>query len=526
MRELVVSEGGAELADLELGTTLGDWRIESRIGQGGMGAVYSAVHVVIGKRAAIKVVRAELCRSPLTAERFVQEARVVNQIGHPNIVDIFHIGRLDDGRPYLVMELLRGKTLADRMAEGRMSPREAIDVLLGVSAAVGAAHAHGVVHRDLKPDNIFLSESGVKVVDWGIAKLVDVLPVAVNLTTTGVMLGTPQYVSPEQARGKKLDAKSDIYSLGAIAYEMFLEGPPFIADNVADVVSMHLREEPAPPSDVWPDIPKSLERLLLAMLEKDPEKRPALDEVTTTLHMVKGDLDARGRRLANGSVPPPFDDLVSAPITVGKGSGVMRAHATPTPSGTPIAPDLSGDMPRVTHVTTQDVSATSRRWPWLVAALSVGAATIAAIAIVSSGPRTRAPHVAPAPAPTAASGSAVAPAPVVTPLPPPPAPAEPVRVPTLDIRVVPWPAGAKVAVDGLPVEAAHGHLVRPVAAGDHEVRVTASGYAPYTRTITVEGTVVLDVVLAKQARRTTQPTTVKPNEPPAIDPNATIEPFQ
>ncbi|MBZ0233614.1 MAG: serine/threonine protein kinase, partial [Deltaproteobacteria bacterium] len=313
-REIVVTGSGASVG-LSPGSTVGDWRIDGKIGEGGMGTVHAATHPVIGKRAAIKVVHAELVRSAGMADRFVQEARAVNQIAHPSVVDIFDIGQLPDGRPYLVMELLRGRTLGDRMEQGRMSPLEAIDVLLQIADALVAAHAQRVVHRDLKPDNIYLSDGvggavAVKIVDWGIAKLRDdATPRSTSLTTSGVILGTPQYVSPEQARGKSLDERTDIYSLGVIAYEMFLEGPPFVAESVADMVAMHLREPPPPPSDVWPDIPPQLEALLLAMLAKNVEERPSLAAIMETLRAVRTAFALRTTqaraRFATGSLPPP-----------------------------------------------------------------------------------------------------------------------------------------------------------------------------------------------------------------------------
>jgi serine/threonine-protein kinase len=542
VRELTEHEVAAIEGELIADAALGDWRIERRIGQGGMGTVYAAVHRVIGKRAAIKVVRAELCRAPLTAERFLQEARVVNQIGHPNIVDIFHIGCLDDGRPYLVMELLRGRTLGEHLALGRMSPRDAIDVLLQIVAGVMAAHDQGVVHRDLKPDNIFLSEGAgirtvVKIVDWGIAKLTDALPLAgsaIGLTTSGVMLGTPQYVSPEQARGKKLDARTDIYSLGAIAYEMFLEAPPFLADNVADVIAMHLREAPPAPSDVWPDVPPSLERLLLGMLAKEPDGRPSLTEIALTLELARDDLDARTsprtrRRMAMGSMPP-----LASPVTGASDAPVVaRASAIPTPSHLMVAPDLSGDMPKF-EPPREPAGDPPRaaRWPWAVAAVLVAAAVVAAIVVLAGGRAT--------PVATLASGPqrAASPAParaIAAPTPAPAPPPAPVQAPTLDVRVT--PASARVTVDGAAARLAGGRLVRPVAAGAHTVHVEAAGFAPYDRAIDVSGTVVLDVVLARAPAHRGPAAKAGPApasgsgagaEPakPAIDPNGTIEPFQ
>jgi serine/threonine-protein kinase len=294
---------------LATGNILGDWRIEKQIGQGGMGTVFSAVHQEIGKRAAIKVIRPGRVADDLhAADRFLQEARVVNQIQHPNIVDIFHLGRLDDGAPYLVMELLEGESLGDRLERGRVPALEAIDVLLQVCAALTAAHRSGVVHRDLKPDNIFLVNAGgmtvVKLVDWGIAKLLEPPADAPDVTGAGTMVGTPRYIAPEQARGLEVDERTDVYSLGCIAHELFLESPPFTADNVADLLVAHLKESIALPSEVWPDIPDVLEQLLLSMLDKDAAARPTLAEITDALEETRNQLESgRVGPLARGSGP-------------------------------------------------------------------------------------------------------------------------------------------------------------------------------------------------------------------------------
>jgi serine/threonine protein kinase len=518
--------------DLPAGTRLGDWRVEDKIGQGGMGTVYAAVHAEIGKRAAIKVVRSELCRSPLTAERFVQEARVVNQIGHPNIVDIFHIGRLRDGRPYLVMELLRGCTLADRLGAGRMLATDAIDVLLEVCAAMAAAHAHSVVHRDLKPENIFLIEGpggrgAVKIVDWGIAKLTDALPVTIGLTTTGVMMGTPQYVSPEQARGKSLDARTDIYSLGAIAYEMFLEGPPFIADNVADIISMHLREAPPPPSDVWPDIPPSLEALLLKMLAKEAEERPTVAEVVSALQLVRRDLDVRaqtqsGRRLAQGSLPP-----VNAAMANGSGPAEIIGADRPN-TGRDVTVPIGARAARAARTDEVRMSPPAR-WPWALGALAVVSATIAAIVIFHE--RTPAKPTIAKPATPVERPAVAVPVPIPVPVEVGAEAPAPVPVPTsasLTLRVL--PTSAQVIVDGIPVPTPHGRAVRDLATGPHEVRIEARGYTTYTRSIDVTEDLVIDVDL-QPARRHPAPRprpasgAPTPSQTP-VDPNATIEPFR
>jgi serine/threonine-protein kinase len=393
--------------DFAPGTLLGDWSVERKIGEGGMGIVYAAVHAEIGKRAALKVIRHDACSDASSAERFVQEARLVNQIGHPNIVDIFHIGRLHDGRPYLVMELLRGRTLGERIAAGRVPAGEAVELLLQICGALDAAHAHGVVHRDLKPDNVFVVETRtgpvVKLVDWGIAKLSDTSTSSTSMTRTGALVGTPQYLSPEQARGKAIDERTDLYSLGVIAYELLLEEPPFTADNVADLIAMHLREPVPPPSEVWPDIPPSLERLLVAMLAKTPEARPTLLTIMETLEAARAELAARHesrrhvRRTANGSLPP---ELFDGRVTTAS-SGVPIAFAS-APSGPAMRVLGSGAMPAISEeiavpaVGTATMSAPRRRRGGLVALAIVTCAAAAAItAAVIVGSRDAAP---PAPA--------------------------------------------------------------------------------------------------------------------------------
>ncbi|MCE9578998.1 MAG: serine/threonine protein kinase, partial [Deltaproteobacteria bacterium] len=278
--------GGQLLA----GALAGPWRVEGELGRGGMGTVYAVEHERIGKRAALKVAHAHALTPWFTAERFLVEARVVNQVAHPGIVDIFETGLLPDGRPYLVMERLDGVTLGQRVAQGRIGTDEVCAILLGICEPMRAAHTAGVIHRDLKLDNVFLIEGGttaqpdVKILDWGIAKIVTSDP---RNTFAEQLVGTPRYVSPEQARGGAVTSCSDVYSLGIIAYELFLEAPPFAAENAAEMLVMHLRDLPPPPRDVWPGIPLDLEALLLGMLAKDAAARPTIDEVTRRLRAVR-----------------------------------------------------------------------------------------------------------------------------------------------------------------------------------------------------------------------------------------------
>ena len=279
------------------GAMAGPWRVERELGRGGMGAVYAVVHEEIGKRAALKVVHRRLLTPAFNIERVMLEAKVVNTVGHPNIVDIFETGSLPDGRPYIVMERLDGQPLSARADEGKILPDRVITILLQVCDALVAAHAANIVHRDLKLDNVFLVDNAedalapkVKVLDWGIAKVINH---DVRHTIEGQLVGTPQYLSPEQARGASVTAQSDVYSLGVMAYELFLEQLPFEAETSAEIMVMHLKAVPPSPRDLWPEIPTQLESLILRMLAKQPENRPTMLEVARHLEEVRAELDRR-----------------------------------------------------------------------------------------------------------------------------------------------------------------------------------------------------------------------------------------
>jgi len=276
------------------GAHAGPWVVETQLGHGGMGDVYAVVHEQIGKRAALKVLQRRAMTSRSSADRMLLEAQVVNRIRHPNIVDIFEAGRLPDGRPYIVMQHLHGQSLGDRAGEGKLLPEQVIAILLQVCDALSAAHARGVIHRDLKLDNVFLVDNpddpttpSVKLLDWGIAK---VLHHDVRFTIDGQLVGTPHYLAPEQARGALVTPATDVYSLGVMAYELFLGQLPFDAETSAEVMTMQLRALPTPPKEMWPEIPPALEELLLAMLAKQQAHRPALVEVAERLRALRDEL--------------------------------------------------------------------------------------------------------------------------------------------------------------------------------------------------------------------------------------------
>lgn len=263
-----------------------------------MGKVYLAVHPGMGRRAAVKVLPVGEASDPQAVSRFLGEARASNAIRHPNIVDIYDCGVLPDGLPYIVMEHLEGKTLAQRLQEGPVELPDALDWACQVAEALSAAHAHEVVHRDLKPDNLFLiadprrlDKKQVKVLDFGIAKLQRSTFGQVHKTRTGMLLGTPLYMSPEQCRGSKdIDHRADIYALGVILYEMVCGRRPFDADTVFGVINMHIHERPVPPRSHRSDVPKELQSLILRALAKAPDQRPgSMAELLSQLQLVRGD---------------------------------------------------------------------------------------------------------------------------------------------------------------------------------------------------------------------------------------------
>jgi len=324
------------VGELPPGTVVGEYKIDAKIGEGGMGIVYSATHPLIGKRAAIKVISAELGTDPVLVQRFVQEARSVNQIGHPNIVDVFAFGKLPDGRNYFVMEYLQGESLRARLTRTFMSTSDTIQILDEIAGALEAAHEKGIVHRDLKPDNVYLASVRgnfiiVKLLDFGIAKLVTEGGIA--KTNTGEMMGTPGYLSPEQARGKNVDYRTDIYALGCMMYEMITGRVPFQGESPMDIVMMHITTPPEKPSTYKPDIPPLLEQVILQMLDKDPNQRPSLGH----LRNVFAELVASGLVLLEpGSASTFRSDLMrrrgDTENRTPRGTGSNARAQTPTPA--------------------------------------------------------------------------------------------------------------------------------------------------------------------------------------------------
>jgi serine/threonine-protein kinase len=269
---------------LEPGSVLGDYRIERTIGKGSMGVVYLGVHQLIGKRAAIKVLRGDSDKGAI--DRFIEEARTVNRIGHPNIVDVFAFGQMDDGRAYLVMEWLQGETLRTRLERGHLDVDTTCRIIKPLVRALAAAHAQRIVHRDIKPDNVMLVAGDAptaKLLDFGMAKLLRLDQM--TQTGDGGFVGTPMYVAPEQARGKKIDHRADIYTLGGVMFEMLTGRPPFVARSAFDLISMHLTAAPPRPSE-HVQLPRELDDLVVQMLAKDPGARPDISRIAEVIEHV------------------------------------------------------------------------------------------------------------------------------------------------------------------------------------------------------------------------------------------------
>ncbi len=298
--------------DVLLGTMIGAYRVAHLLGIGGMGRVYKGVHPAIGSRVAIKVLSRECTDRPDLVDRFFQEARAVNLIRHESIVNVLDLSRLPDGRPYIIMEYLDGAPLSaiveDSVARGTpLALGGLARLVVEVLDALHAAHAKGVVHRDLKPDNIFVAPSGrAKVLDFGIAKLNADL--GGGSTRTGSLLGTPHYMSPEQAEGKPVDHRADIYAIGVILFECITGRKPFVAESLFELLRQHVESPPPSPRMYRPDLPPALENVILCALSKAPEQRFAT---------------AQAMSLALQQATSQLAADQWTPIT----SGIHRAHA-------------------------------------------------------------------------------------------------------------------------------------------------------------------------------------------------------
>ncbi len=306
---------GPSMADMLVGTVVAQrYKLLHRIGEGAMGWVFLGEHVEIGKKVAVKVLRPSLCRLPEAVSRFKREARAATQVGSRHIVDVTDFGTTETGAVFFVMEHLEGEDLSTTLKKEKFLPwPRVVHILQQLCEALQAGHDVGIIHRDVKPANFYRVKVGsdpdfIKILDFGIARLVN--PQDSIVTQTGVVMGTPDFMAPEQAMGKHVDHRADVYSLGASAYALLTGRPPFEGANEYDVIYKQLNDDPAPPSEVAPSaaaVPRWLDAIILKTLRKDPDER-------------YGSMRELGEALAEAQALATSPGFVAAPIAETKGS--------------------------------------------------------------------------------------------------------------------------------------------------------------------------------------------------------------
>jgi serine/threonine-protein kinase len=409
----------------------GRYRVDGVLGKGGMGRVYKGEHTGIGRAVAIKVLHADLGRNKEAAARFQREALASGRLDHPNIVCVSDFGVMEDGCLYLVMEALEGEGLGTRLErDKRIAWLEAVGIIRQVLAGLRHAHDKGVVHRDIKPDNIFLAhkdgEPIVKILDFGIAKLYAGSGDDPAMTRAGLTVGTPAYLSPEQAVGGEIKPASDLYSLSVVFYEMLTGRPPFEDKDPLQIMTAHVSRDVPPFSEVAPglQIPNALEGLIRHGLEKmQADRFPTANEYLARLDSVLRDagiaIAPRGSGVVAIPVPTPVHGS-PIPFTPSRaGTSAPTASFTPMPFN---------KVPRAATSPSLDAhEPIPKKWLWIAGIVLVAAIAIAVALKVSTGtpsPKPRPRHTevssppAPAPAPAAVPGSASTPAPSSPPAPP------------------------------------------------------------------------------------------------------------
>ena len=429
----------------------GRYTIVKKLGEGGMGAVYLAIHNVLEKQVALKVLHGEFARKQDLVERFMQEAKSASRIRHENVIDISDFGATPEGLVFFAMELLKGHDLHDEIARARVAGNllpwsRTKKIFLQICAALSAAHAKGIVHRDLKPENVYLVEflgdpDFVKLLDFGIAKLTEASEEGGRkLTKTGMLFGTPEYMSPEQARGEHVDHRVDVYAMGCILFQLVTNRVPFEADNFMGVLSMHLTE---PPPSIAPEVfdqigaPRALAEVIDRALDKDRNARwQTIDDLANAVRQVCGDpIPTGAAQIRAASVPSPSQTTQRRAQTP-----TSQPVQTVTPEGTGrVKTQWTGNL-NIPEVAVEPPKPKSKL-PLIIGGIVIaaGAAVVAVVALSRK-------HTPPAP-PDKGSAVAVQPTPTPTPTPTPPPP-QPVL-----------PAQVKLTIDTVP----HGATVTDLA---------------------------------------------------------------
>jgi tRNA A-37 threonylcarbamoyl transferase component Bud32 len=511
----------------------GKYEVTQRIGGGGVADVYEAVHQRLNQRVAIKVLRKEFSRFPAITHRFLTEGRAASAVKHPGIVQVFDVDQLDTGELYIVMELLQGDELSVALErDQQLEPERAVDIALQILDALDAAHGAGVVHRDLKPENVLLlldagGNEKVKIIDFGVARLEREGPAALRKTAEGTIVGTPYYVSPEQARGEQnLDHRTDIYAVGILLYEMLTGELPYTGTSVQAIIKKVL-EDPFPRVRATdPSVPEALEAAILKATSRRREDRQAsaaefgrelraavgrepAPEPLPTVTAARSLDEAAGGEL-------PAEPLPGETATVGP----ARRPAPPPPRRAPSQQTAEGlDVPRVHTV----VVLPARLWLFVLGGAVVAAGIVAvlflyafrrqqpadtspALAVAATADAgTAAPSeaasppsladatVAPPPAPDAGSATTSVKELDAADLAPPAPDAGP--GPTARVRLLRLPRGATVTLDDAPVEE---EFTAPIADTPRRLRIEAPGWKTWVRTIRVAADVELAVAMERR----------------------------
>jgi serine/threonine protein kinase len=333
-----------------VGRTISHYRIVSQLGTGGMGVVYQAEDIRLGRAVAVKFVSDDLVTDELAVQRLRSEARAASALNHGNICTIYDVGE-DEGRPFIVMELMRGENLRDRLARGPLKIHQIIDIGIEIADALHATHSDGIIHRDIKPGNIFLTESGhVKILDFGLAKLTpdftgsSTIGATLQATVAGVTLGTISYMSPEQATGEELDSRTDLFSLGVVLYECATGKHPFPGKTSAVTLAAILKDAPTAPILLNPDLPLRLQEVINNCLEKDRELRyQSAADLRADLRRLRRDVESGHSRAMDGSARAQANAAIARPSS-GSASRQSRVSGSAVAADTPAPPSSNRAM--------------------------------------------------------------------------------------------------------------------------------------------------------------------------------------
>jgi serine/threonine protein kinase len=497
--EITNSQVARMRQDPYLGATIdGRYKVEAVLGEGGMGIVYRCTHTIIGKKVAMKVLRADLARDAEVTERFLNEAKAASSIGNAHIIDISDFGQFPDGAAYFVMEFLGGQPMSKLLEGGQPLPvARILHLARQMAEGLSAAHAANIVHRDLKPDNIFLVDRGgerdfIKILDFGIAK-VSSSAEGSKLTRAGAVFGTPHYMSPEQAAGSPVDHRGDIYSFGVILYELASGRLPFDADNFMGILTQHMYKAPVPIRALVPapkDVPPGLEAIVLKCLSKRPEHR----------YQSMGELIVEFDKLAAGGVPDAVPEMMLR-------SGGFNV---------PVDYFKKGQMPEPMPASpSEHPGARGSKWPVYAGIAGVLAAIAIVVGIFAKSQQSSATQPAPVVAAVVAAPKPVEPAVSVAA----PAPAPLAAVASKEVALAVEPIDAHIFRDGTDL----GQSPVMVAVEDGktvDLEIDRDGYQP--QKVTLDGTKTREIVKLVKAPHAAGATVYHPA--PAKKPDAASPP--